>query len=183
MHISAMKTKMTRVKKTRQLKLCKRQIMHAKKHDGGRDGEFTDSKGKEEGPSLTPAALNSENLILGENGLEEQGADNTQGVDTPEDNNIDRNGDVTAAPIKYIAEMEAPDKNMAETGAPVEQSGRPQHSRCPPERLACCVPGQPGYFQSTAVCTMCAQRFQTQLLYTPLSYLPQPNEMMYLYMN
>ena len=38
---------------------------------------------EEEELSITPAVLNEENLILGENQLEEQNADNTQELETP----------------------------------------------------------------------------------------------------
>ena len=100
-----MKTKMSRVKKkTKQIR--KRRITRNDKKDGERDGEFTESEGEEEELSFTPATLNSENLTLGENELGEQGADNTQEVDTLEDNNVDRNGDVNAYPTSTWLKQE-----------------------------------------------------------------------------
>ena len=48
-HISVMKTKMTRVKKKRQLNyVSKLRITRDDKNDGGRDGEFTEPEGEEE---------------------------------------------------------------------------------------------------------------------------------------
>ena len=118
----------------------KRRATQVEKNDRGRDGQFTESEGEEEELSFTPAALNRENLILGENQPEEQGADNTQEVenvildenqpdeqgadnmqevDAPQDIDVDENEDVHAPPNENMAEMEAP----------VEQNDRPQHAK------------------------------------------------------
>ena len=75
-------------------------------------------------------------------------------------------------------------KNKRQLNYVPQRLRRPtQCLRRPPERLAYYVLGQPGYVQSTAVCTVCAQRFQPQFPYTPASYWPQPTGMVYLYVN
>ena len=85
-----------RHKKTTQQR--ERRITRVKNNDGGRDGQDTDDK--EEELSITPAVLNEGNLILGENQLEEQNADNTQELET--------RGDAEEDKEEHI------DKNMAE---------------------------------------------------------------------
>ena len=92
-------------------------------------------------------------------------------MDTQEDKNVDDNQNSNALPNDNIAQAEAP----------MEQNDRPQRSRRPPKRLEYYIPGQPGYIQSAAVCTMCAQRFQPQLPYAPFPCWPQPNSWVYPY--
>jgi hypothetical protein len=122
-------------------------------NEGGRDGQCLESEGDEEELTFVPAALRNENPILRENEPEEQNVDNVQEVDLQDDNNVDGNQGINAPP----------DDNREQTEVPVQPSERPQRLRRPLERLEYYVPGQPGYVQPIAVCTMCAQRCQSQL--------------------
>ncbi|CAB4016611.1 Hypothetical predicted protein [Paramuricea clavata] len=111
-------------------------------------------------------ALRNENPILRENESEEQNVDNVQEVDLLDDNNVDGNQGIDAPP----------DDNREQTEVPVQQTERPQRLRRPPERLEYYEPGQPGYVQPIAVCTMCAQRCQSQLPYAPVTCWPLPSD-------
>jgi hypothetical protein len=117
--------------------------------------------------------LRNENPILRENESEEQNVDNVQEVDLLDDNNVDGNQGINAPP----------NDNREQTEVSVQPSERPQRLRRPPERLEYYVPGQPGYVQSIAVCTMCAQRCQSQLPYVPVTCWPPPSGMYYSYTN
>ena len=142
-------------------------------NEGGRDGQCQESEGDEEELTFVPAALRNENPILRENESEEHNVDNVQEVDLQDDNNVDGNQGTNAPP----------DDNREQTEVPVQPSERPQRLRRPPERLEYYVPGQPGYVQPIAVCTMCTQRCQSQLPYVPVTCWPPPSGMFDPYTN